>query len=72
MLVENENTQIVMPPQDIRKKYFAEINDRYHNFNDLDDISKLSFLFNSVDRFICRTTAAYINDSMLKRKLKLN
>lgn len=34
---ENENTYIAMP-HDIRDKYFVEINDGYHNFNDLDNI----------------------------------
>ena len=49
---------------DIRKKYFAEINVRYQNLNDLDNTSKILFLFNSVDPFVCRTIAAYIYDSI--------
>ena len=49
---------------DIRKKYLAEINDRYQNLNDLDNTSKILFLFNSVDPFVCRTIAAYIYDSI--------
>ena len=50
---------------DIRKKFFTEINIRYQNFNDLDNNSKILFLFNSVDPFVCRTIAAYIYDLML-------
>ena len=57
---------------DIRKKCFDEINDKYQNFNDLYNISKILFLFNSVDPFICRTIAACIYDSMLKRKSVLS
>ena len=56
---------------DTRKKYFDEINDKYRNFNDLDNISKIMFLFNNVDPFVCRTIAAYIYDSMLNRQSML-
>ena len=56
---------------DIRKKFFTEINIRYQNFNDLDNNSKILFLFNSVDPFVCRTIAAYIYDSMLIRQSML-
>ena len=33
----------------LRKKFFNEINDKYPNFNDLDNISKILFLFNNAD-----------------------
>ena len=56
---------------DTRKKYFDEINDKYRNFTDLDNISKIMFLFNNVDPFVCRTIAAYIYDSMLNRQSML-
>ena len=52
----------------MRNFFLAEINVRYQNFNDLDNISKILFLFNSVDPFVCRTIAAYIYDSMLIRQ----
>ena len=44
---------------------FPKINDRYQNFNDPGNTSKISFLFNSVDPFVCKTIAAYIYDLLL-------
>ena len=43
---------------DTRKKFFNEINDIYPNVN-------------NADPFVCRTVAAYIYDSMLKRQLMM-
>lgn len=54
--------------KNLRTKYFNEINDKYQNFNNLDNNSKILFLFNSADPFVCRTTAAYIYNSMLNRQ----
>ena len=54
--------------KNLRTKYFNEINDKYQNFNNLDTNSKILFLFNSADPFVCRTTAAYIYNSMLNRQ----
>ena len=45
----------------LRSKFFADINERYFNFNDLDKNSKIIFLFNDVHPFVCRLTSAYIH-----------
>ena len=55
---------MMMTHNDIRKTFFNKINVRYQYFNDLDNNSKILFLFNNVDPFVCRTIAAYICDSM--------
>ena len=41
-------------------KFLADINKRYPHFSDLDKNLKIVFLFNNVDSFICRLTAAYV------------
>ena len=46
--------------EEIRKKIFLEIHEKYSHFNSLDNTSKILFLFNSVDPFICRSTAAFV------------
>ena len=49
--------------EEIRKKIFLEIHEKYSHFNSLDNTSKILFLFNSVDPFICRSTAAFAASS---------
>ena len=44
----------------LRLKFFKDRIRKYPHFNDLDDNSKIIFLFNNVDPIICRLTAAYI------------
>jgi hypothetical protein len=48
----------------LRLKFFEDINRKYHHFDVLDDKSKILFLFNNVDPFICRLTAAFIHSCM--------
>ena len=45
----------------LRSKFFADVNERYPIFNDLDKNLKIIFLFNNIDPFICRRTAAYVH-----------
>ena len=42
----------------LRNKFFDEIIKKYNFFNDLDVKSKIWFLFNNIDPFICKTVAA--------------
>ena len=44
----------------VRNNFFDEIIEKYNFFNDLDGKSKLLFLFNNIDPFICKSVAAYI------------
>ena len=44
----------------LRNKFFDEIITKYNFFNDLDVKSKLLFLFNNIDPFICKSVAAFI------------
>ena len=44
----------------LRNKFFDEIITKYNFFNDLDIKSKLLFLFNNIDPFICKSVAAFI------------
>ena len=53
--------------EEIRKKIFLEIHEKYSHFNSLDNTSKILFLFNSVDPFICRSTAAFVFECMTHR-----
>ena len=53
---------------DIRDEYFKEITDRYPAFDKFNNMTKIIFLFNNVDPFICRSVAAYVNTCMDKRK----
>jgi len=53
--------------QKIRKKIFQEINEKYNHFNSLDNTSKILFLFNNVDPFVCRSTAAFVFECMTRR-----
>ena len=39
----------------LRNKYFDEIINKYNFFNDLDVKSKILFLFNNIDPFICKS-----------------
>ena len=45
----------------LRNKYFDEIINKYNFFNDLDVKSKILFLFNNIDPFICKSVAAFIS-----------
>ena len=44
----------------LRNKFFDETITKYNFFNDLDVKSKLLFLFNNIDPFICKSVAAFI------------
>ena len=48
----------------LRNKFFDEIITKYNFFNDLDVKSKLLFLFNNIDPFICKSVAAFIFEIM--------
>ena len=48
----------------LRSKFFADVSERYPIFNDFDKNLKIIFLFNNVDPFICRLTAAYVHSCM--------
>ena len=41
--------------------FFADINERYPNFNDFGKNLKIVFLFNNVDPFVSRLSAAYVH-----------
>ena len=43
----------------LRNKFFDEIINKYNFFNDLDVKSKILFLFNNIDPFICKPVAAF-------------
>ena len=47
----------------LRNKFFDEIINKYNFFNDLDAKSKIWFLFNNIDPFICKLVA-FIFESM--------
>ena len=40
--------------QNIRKKFFDDVSLKYPNFNTLNNSDKVLFLFNNIDRFICK------------------
>ena len=67
--VENEYHFLFSCPfyENIRKKIFLEIHEKYSHFNSLVNTSKILFLFNSVDPFICRSTAAFVFECMTHR-----
>ena len=44
----------------LRNKFFDEISEKYNFFNDLDVKSKILFLFNNIDPFICKSVVVYI------------
>ena len=48
----------------LRNKFFDEIITKYNFFNDLDVKSKILFLFNNIDLFICKSVAAFIFEIM--------
>ena len=52
---------------EIRKKIFLEIHEKYSHFNSLDNTSKILLLFSSVDPFIYRSTAAFVFEYMTHR-----
>ena len=56
---------------DIRDKYFKEITDRYPVFDTFNNMTKIVFLFNNVDPFICRSVAAYVDTCLDQRKEQL-
>ena len=49
-------------------KFFNDIADKYSLFNELDINAKVLFLFNSIDPFVCRLTAAFVFQAMLLRQ----
>ena len=54
-----------------RSKFFDDVIQKYNSFKDLDVNSKILFLFNSIDPFICRSVAAFIFDIMKFRYKRL-
>ena len=48
----------------LRNKFFHEIINKYNFLNDLDVKSKILFLFNSIDPFICKSVASFIFEIM--------
>ena len=52
----------------LRLKFFNDIADKYSLFNELDINAKVLFLFNSIDPFVCRLTAAFVFQAMLLRQ----
>ena len=52
-------------------KVFDEITRKYQFFEQLDINSKILFLFNSIDPFICRSVAAFVYEIMNSRYKKL-
>ena len=48
----------------LRNKFFYEVITKYNFFNDFDVKSKLLFLFNNIDPFICKSVAAFIFEIM--------
>ena len=51
----------------LRLNYFNDITDRYSLFNELDINAKVLFLFNSIDPFVCRSTATFVFQAMSLR-----
>ena len=55
-----------------RSTFFDDVTQKYNSFKDLlDDNSKILFLFNSIDPFICRSVAAFIFDIIKFRYKRL-
>ena len=48
-------------------KFFDDITDKYSLSKELDITAKVLFLFNSIDPFVCRLTAAFVFQAMLLR-----
>ena len=46
---------------------FNDITDKYSLFNELDINAKVLFLFNSIDPFVCRSTATFVFQAMSLR-----
>ena len=51
----------------LRLNFFNDITDRYSLVNELDINAKVLFLFNSIDPFVCRSTAAFVFQAMSLR-----
>ena len=51
----------------LRDKLFNEITEKYNFFKDLDERSKILFLFNNIDPFACKSVAAFIFEIMNQR-----
>ena len=52
----------------LRLKFFNDITDKYSIFKELDINAKVLLLFNSIDPFVCRSTAAFVVQAMLLRQ----
>ena len=48
----------------LRSKFFDEIFKKYNFINDVDVKSRIVFLFNNIDPFICKSVAAFIFEIM--------
>ena len=55
----------------LRSKLYDEIVHEYNFFQDLDITSKILFLFNNTDPFVCRSLAAFVYEVMSYRKSRL-
>ena len=51
----------------LRLNFFNDITYKYSLFNELDINSKVLFLFNSINPFVCRSTAAFVFQAMSLR-----
>ena len=57
----------------LRSKFFNEVIVKFNSFKHLDNNSRILFLFNSIDPFICRSVAAFIFEIMNYRyKVRLH
>ena len=68
--VENEIIHFLFSCQlydSLRLNFFNDITDKYSLFNELDINAKVLFLFNSIDPFVCRSTAAFVFQAMSLR-----
>ena len=53
-----------------RNDLFQKINKKYSIFENLSEEHKLLFLFSSIDPMVCKATANYVYNAIIKRKNK--
>ena len=53
--------------ESLRLKFFNDITDKCSLFNELDINARVLFLFNGIDPFVCRLTAAFVFQAMILR-----
>jgi len=52
----------------LRLKFFNDITDKYSLLKELDINAKVLFLFNSIDPFVCTSSAGFVFQAMLLRQ----